>query len=67
MEHAMFTAVRIYYAENGFSPMADLVAADGYRETIHWDSVDDRERVNKYINAYTLFYDERSKRPFNEW
>ena len=63
----MFTAVRIYYAENHITPMADLVAADGSCETIRWDSVDDRERANTRINAYTLFYDERYKRAFNEW
>lgn len=66
-EHLNFVAVRIFYAENGFTPMAECVAMGGYRKTIRWDREDERNLVTPYIDAYTLFYDERGKRPFNEW
>lgn len=66
-EHLNFVAVRIFYAENGITPMAECVAMGGYRKTIRWDREDERELVTPYIDAYTLFYDERGKRNFNEW
>lgn len=61
-------AVRIYFSTyNNCTPMADLKFADGVKETIEWTNVKQRKEFLPYINGYTLFYDERSKRNFNEW
>ena len=60
-------AVRIYFADDSFTPMADLKFSDGVMETIEWTNVKQREEFLQYINGYTLFYDERPKRNFNEW
>ena len=54
------TAIRIYL-RNGYQPMAILLPAFGGSYHIHWDSVDEREPFLKGINAYTVFYDERTK------
>lgn len=59
-------AIRIYYGIN-MTPMADLKMADGVLETIQWNNVKQRKAFEPYINGYTLFYDERKKRPFDEW
>lgn len=59
-------AIRIYYAENGFTPMADLAFAFGGKITIEWDVPAEREVYEAGINAYTLYYDERPKREFKD-
>jgi hypothetical protein len=60
-------AVRIYFINGGYTPMADLKFSDGVMETIEWTNVKQRKEFSQYINGYTLFYDERPKRNFNEW
>lgn len=60
-------AIRIYYAENRFTPMADLAFAFGGKATIEWDVPMEREVYKSGINAYTLYYDERPKREFKDW
>jgi hypothetical protein len=65
--HGVVVAMRIFYAENGSTPMAELVFAFGRSKTIKWNVVEERETYLPGINAYTLIYDERPKREFNEW
>ena len=65
--HGVVVAMRIFYAENGFTPMAELVFAFGRSKTIRWDVIDERETYLPGINAYTLVYDERPKKKFEEW
>jgi len=60
-------AVRIYFNEYNVTPIADLKFADGVTETIEWTNVKERKTFEPYINGYTLFYDERPKRKFEEW
>lgn len=60
-------AVRIYFADGLCTPYADLKFSDGVMETIEWTNVKQRKEFLQYINGYTLFYDERPKRNFNEW
>lgn len=59
-------AIRIYYAD-GHIPMADLRMADGVVETIEWTNTKQRKPFEPFINGYTLFYDEREKRNWEEW
>ena len=59
-------AARIYYSHN-FTPMADLRFNDGVVETIRWTDVEQRKAFESYLNGYTLIYDEREKKPWNEW
>lgn len=66
MQYLSVIAVRIYYGLNN-TPMADLRMSDGVVETIQWTSVKEREAFVPLINGYTLFYDERAKRTWNEW
>ncbi len=63
----VIVAMRIFYAENGFTPMAELVFAFGRSKTIRWDVIEENEIYLPGINAYTLIYDERPKKEFNEW
>ena len=67
VEKGAVIAIRIYYAENGFTPMADLALAFGDKVTIEWDVPAEREVYESGINAYTLYYDERPKREFKDW
>jgi hypothetical protein len=60
-------AIRIYYADNGISPMADLILAYGGKITIQWDNIEQREIYSKGINGYTLYYDEREKVDFKSF
>lgn len=61
-------AIRIYFAEGSCNPMADLVLAyDHKKVTIDWVNVEQREMYEAGINGYTLIYDERPKRSFDEW
>ena len=70
-------AVRIYYygscGGNGATfmssttPMADLKMSDGVVETIQWNDVKQRKEFLPLITGYTLIYDERPKRPWEEW
>ena len=60
-------AVRIYFKEDR-NPMADLILANNHKKvTIDWVNVDQRKEYEAGINGYTLIYDERDKRPFEEW
>jgi hypothetical protein len=62
----MAIAIRIYFKEDGINPVADIYTVDGLIATeVEWDKPDER---NKYpYNAYTLWYDERPKRSWEEW
>ena len=62
----IINAVRIYYDKNG-TPMADLKSMDGVCVTIQWTDVRQRERFMPYITGYTLIYDERPKREWEQW
>ena len=59
-------AMRIYLSENA-TPMAELKTMDGVCETIQWNDVKERNRVEGLITGYTLIYDERPKRDWSEW
>ena len=59
-------AVRIYYGLNQ-TPMADIKFNDGVMDTIQWTDIKQRKEMIPYINGYTLIYDERSKRSWDEW
>lgn len=67
--NTIIVAVRIYFNEYNSTPMADLKFADGVKETIEWTNIKQRKNFMPYINGYTLFYDERLKRNFEdeEW
>ena len=61
-------AIRIYYGEfAGTVPFADLIMSDGVCETIVWTDVKQRKQFAEKITGYTLVYDERPKRDWNEW
>ena len=60
-------AIRIYYADNGISPMADLILAFTGKITIQWDNIEQREIYSKGINSYTLYYDDREKVDFKSF
>lgn len=60
-------AVRIYFDGASKMPMADLRMVDGVVEHICWVDVKQRKRFDAGINGYTLFYDERPKREWEEW
>jgi hypothetical protein len=47
--------------------MADLRMADGVVETICWTDIKARKQFEPGINGYTLIYDERPKRSWEEW
>lgn len=59
-------AIRIYYKDDHI-PMADLRMSDGVVETIEWTNVKQRKEFEKLITGYTLIYDEREKRSWEEW
>ena len=59
-------AVRIYYGLN-CTPMADLRMSDGVVETIRWTDIKERKKFIPLITGYTLIYDERPKRDWEEW
>ena len=63
-KHAI--AVRIYLGLNA-TPMADIRMNDGVVEHIQWNDTRARKQFENTINGYTLFYDERPKRDWNEW
>lgn len=60
------TAVKIYL-KDGYKPMAKLAFAFGGIFVFEWDRCDIREIFESGINAYTIFYDERTERPFSDW
>ena len=61
-------AIRIYLGGYTRSvPMADLYIADGVVETIEWTNKRERKAFEAGINGYTLIYDERPKRSWEEW
>ena len=59
-------AIRIYFNDL-CTPMADLKMNDGVVEHIEWANVRDRKKFIPMITGYTLIYDERHKRDWNEW
>lgn len=59
-------AIRIYYKYDHI-PMADLRMSDGVVETIEWTNTKQRKEFEKLITGYTLIYDEREKRSWEEW
>ncbi|WP_206459398.1 hypothetical protein [Anaerovorax sp. IOR16] len=58
-------AIRIYHDSTKTS-MADIKMNDGVVEHIEWTNIKQREQFMKYINGYTLIYDEREKVSFSE-
>ena len=66
-QYGVVIAIRISMADNGHTPIAELKLAFGETVVIRWDCVDHRERFLSGINAYTLYYDERPKRSFDQW
>lgn len=60
-------AIRIYFLPGGHVPMADLRMFDGVIETIEWTNVKQRRQFESGINGYTLIYDERPKKGWDEW
>ena len=60
-------AVRLYLAEDGHTPMADIKFAFGSPVTIQWANIAERTKYQNLITAYTLWYDERPKRNFDLW
>lgn len=65
-DHSMYVAVKIYLNDH-CTPIAECVTANGWTDTIEWNNEVQRTIANRYINGYTLIYDERPKRPFDEW
>ena len=60
-------AIRIYLGGPYCTcPMADLYMCDGVVETIEWVNVKQRKEFEPHINGYTLIYDERPKRSWDE-
>lgn len=59
-------AVRIYEGLNS-TPYADLRMSDGVVEHIQWNDVKQRKEFIPLMTAYTLIYDERPKREWEEW
>ena len=59
-------AIRIFY-DQYMTPMADLKMIDGKMVTIQWSRMNDVEPFLPFINSYTLIYDEREKRTWDEW
>lgn len=59
--HGAITAIEIFMADDGHTPMATLAFAFGGTATIEWANVEQREVYASGINAYTLMYDKRDK------
>lgn len=59
-------AIRIYKDCSGIFPLADLRLAFGGIKTIRWDCPSEREVYKDGINGYTLFYDERITKCFDD-
>ena len=59
-------AIRIYLGLNA-TPYADLRMSDGVVEHIQWNDVRQRKEFEHQITGYTLYYDERPKREWQEW
>lgn len=66
MFRKMIIAIRIYYGIN-HTPMADLLFIDGVVETIQWTDVKARKEFESMITGYTLYYDEREKKAWDDW
>ena len=60
-EHGAITAIKIFTADDGHTPMATLAFAFGGTATIEWADAKQREIYASGINAYTLMYDNRDK------
>ena len=59
-------AIRIYVTDH-YTPMADLKTVNGEVITIRWTDVEARKQYEPFITGYTLIYDERPKRTWDEW
>jgi hypothetical protein len=59
--HGAITAIKIFTADDGHTPMATLAFAFGGTATIEWADAKQREIYASGINAYTLMYDVRDK------
>ena len=46
---------------------AELVFAEGDSIVVAWNNISEREKHLHMINGYTLIYDRREKRQFEEW
>lgn len=61
-------AIRIYYEPGTTKSMAEIkMACNLATEVICWDCKEERDMFMKGVTSYTLFYDERKKRPFSSW
>lgn len=66
--HGAIVAIKIFLNyEHGCTPMAELVTARGEATVIDWSDVDARAPFLAGITSYTLVYDVRPKRKFDEW
>lgn len=59
-------AIRIYLGLNN-TPYADLRMSDGVVEHIQWNDTRQRKAFASLITGYTLIYDERPKREWQDW
>ena len=66
MKDGAVVAIRIYF-EGDRNPMAQLAFTFGGTATINWVNVEQRKVYESGINGYTLIYDERPKKFFQEW
>lgn len=60
-------AIRLYYGEDNITSIADIKFHDGTFITRVWNLVTTHEEIDPYIDSYTLWYDERPKRDWDEW
>lgn len=67
MKHGVVTAIKIYYADDNSTPMADLAFSFGGKETIQWTNVVQKEEYAKGINGYTFIFDERINGDFQSF
>ena len=66
-EQGAITAIRIYYAEDNITPMAQFAFAYGETATIEWTNPVHRNSYANGINGYTLIFDEREKADFQNF
>lgn len=60
-------AVAMEIREENNDIVAELVFADGNSLCIQWTNIEERKKYIDMINGYTLIYDRRQKRQFNDW
>jgi hypothetical protein len=66
-KNGVVTAIKIYYADDNSTPMADLAFLFGGKETIQWTNVVQKEEYAKGINGYTFIFDERINGDFQSF